>query len=159
MRRVHSWYRAETPAGPLPPEPAHAYGRLAFDAIRIVNAVPIEIAAGDGNPAKPPVDEGGIWLNGVGDLAGDGFAWPARPGPEPWWTDRPGARWWDACDTHGLPYDIVVCAVLIRAIVHYGASVRVSSDAEWDSPGWLAARQLVADLFGVSPTVNPLVTS
>lgn len=157
MAYVHSWHRVETPTGLLPPEPADAYGRLAFDTRVIVTSVPITLAGGDGTTGSLPViDEGGIWLNGVGRHAGDGFAWSARPGPDPWWTDRPGERWWDACDTCRLPYDLVVCAVLIRAAVYYGPSVGMASDGTWGSPGWLAARQLVTDLFGTAPTDNPL---
>lgn len=159
MGYAHYWSRVETPDGPLPPEPPDAYGRLAFDTLAIITAAERRgTALADGAAApgsRPVVDEGGIWLNGTRPDQAETFAWPAAPGP-PWWTDMPGHRWWDACTTNRQPYDLVVCAVLIRAGVHYGPSARITSDGGWDGstldgrwwPEWVPARQLVAELFG-----------
>lgn len=170
MGYAHSWSRIETPAGPLPAEPAGAYGRLALDTLRIFAAADragIALADGTATPGtRPVVDEGGIWFNGARPDHCETFAWPAQPG-EPWWTELPGHRWWDACKTNRQHYDTVVCAVLIRAGFHYRDSIRVSSDGAWDGsiidgqqlPEWTAARAVVVDLFGPAADVNPLVGS
>ena len=168
MGYSHHWYRVETPAGPLPPEPPDAYGHLAFDALALIRtaaAAGIELADGTGDPATTPVvDEGGIWLNGTRPHDAETFAWPAQPGPEPWWTTQPGDRWWDACKTNREPYDAVVCAALIRAAHHYGPSIRISSDGAWSGavrdgrhwPEWLTGRRLVVAVFGPDADTKPL---
>jgi len=154
---VHSWYRIETPAGPLNPEPGDAYGRLAMDARLIIAAAHVPLTDGATTPGSAAlIDEGGIWLNGAPPESGDGFAWPSRVGSEPWWTNRAGQRWWDACDTRGCPYDTVVRALLIRTGVHYGASIRVMSSQLWDAPGWAPARRLVVAVFGPDADRSPL---
>ena len=48
--------------------------------------------------------------------------------------------------THGKSYDLAVCAVLIAAHQHLGEEV--SSNGDWDGPGWLAARQLYGRVTG-----------
>ena len=167
MGYAHSWSRVETPDGPLPPEPRDAYGRLALDTLAVIAAAEqrgITLADGAAEPgSRPVVDEGGIWLNGTRPDHAETFAWPAHPG-EPWWSDTPGHRWWDACTTNRQPYDLVVCAVLIRAGTHYGPSVRISSDGGWNGtvidgrsrPDWVPARRLVVDLFGPDADRSPL---
>lgn len=166
MGYAHYWSRVETPDGLLPPEPRDAYGHLAFDTLAIIGAAGrrgIALADGAAVPgSRPVVDEGGIWLNGVRPDHAETFAWPAIPG-EPWWTDLPGHRWWDACSTNRQPYDLVVCAVLIRASAHYGPSVRLSTDGGWDGtadasawyPEWVSARRLVIELFGAAADRSP----
>jgi len=167
MGYSHYWYRIETPTGPLPPEPADAYARLAADTHTIVDAAAVELADGAATPgSRAVIDDDGIWLNSAPPLDVETFAWPSQAGREPWWTTRPGERWWDACKTNRQPYDLVVCAVLIRAGTHYGPSLQVSSDGAWDGstidgrfwPEWTAARRLVVDLFGPTADTNPLVT-
>lgn len=166
MGYAHYWSRVETPDGPLPPEPRDAYGRLAFDALEIIDAAErrgIVLADGAAAPgSRPVVDEGGIWLNGARPDHGESFAWPAHTG-EPWWADTPGHRWWDACTTNRQPYDLVVCAVLVRAGAHYGPSVRITSDGGWDGsrypdgwwPEWVPARRLAVELFGPAADRSP----
>jgi hypothetical protein len=159
MGYAHCWSRVETTAGPLPPEPRDAYGRVAFDTLTILHAAGrcgVVLADGAATPgSRPVVDEGGIWLNGLPPDHCDAFAWPPEPGA-PWWSDLPGHRWWDACSTNRRPYDLVVCSILLRAAAHYGPSVEITSDGVWDKgtltarrwPGWVPARRLVVELFG-----------
>lgn len=166
MGYSHHWSRVETPEGPLPPEPVDAYGRLALDTLAIIDAADrlgVSLADGAAMPgSRPVVDEGGIWLNGAPPDEAETFAWPAGPG-EPVWTDMAGHRWWDACKTNRQPYDLVVCAVLIRAGTHYGPSVLISSDGGWDGtsyagtwwPEWVTARHLVVELFGSDADRSP----
>lgn len=167
MSYTHAWHRIETASGPLPPEPRDAYGRVAFDALAIIETAhraSITLADGAANAgSRPVVDEGGIWLNGAPPDHCETFAWPAAPG-EPWWSDQPGHRWHDFCSTNRRPYDAVVCAILIRVGVHYGASVQISSDGGWDGttygdtwyPEWVSGRRIVTDLFGPDADICPL---
>jgi hypothetical protein len=163
---THTWHRIETPAGWLPPEPPHAYGLLAIDTMRLVEearrrGIPLA------NPrvmpgSRPEVTEAGICFNGAPGQHAATFAWPARPA-----LDRaapPGRRGVGACDTGRQPYDTLVCAVLIRAHVHYGPSIVIASDGEWNGtsyggrfcPEWLAGRDLVHTVFGAAGAPCPL---
>lgn len=169
MGYAHYWSRIETPSGPLPPEPDGAYGRLALDTMRIFDAaggLGIRLAGGNGwRDSAPLVDEGGIWLNGARPDDAEPFAWPSVP-LSPWWSSMPGHRWWDACATDRQPYDLIVCAILIRARAHYGESVRITSDGRWHGsdgdgrpwPEWMPARQLVIELFGADADICPFLT-
>jgi hypothetical protein len=141
MGYAHSWSRVETPDRPLPPEPRDAYGRLALDTLAVIAAA----------------EERGIAL-------APGLRRDTRlPPGDPWWSDTSGHRWWDACQTNRQPYDLVVCAVLIRAGTHYGPSVRISSDGGWDGTvidgrrwaEWVPARRLVVELFGPGADRSP----
>ena len=166
MGYTHPWSRIETPNGPLPGEPHDAYGRLALDTLAIIHAAEqagVALADGAARPgSQPRVTEGGIWLNGARSDHAETFVWPAQAG-EPWWTETPGHRWTDACKTNRRPYDLVICAVLIRAGTHYGASVRITSDGDWHGttidgrwwPEWMPARQLVTRLFGPDADACP----
>lgn len=163
---THYWYRVELPDGPLPAEPSDAYGRLAFDTIAIIDAAThagVELADGvAGVGTKPEVSEGRIWFNGARPRSAETFVWPADPhnGQDRRWVTYRWERWAGWCTTKWQPYDAVVCAVLIRARVHYGPSIRVLSDGCWEAsatePSWEAGRRLVVAVFGPDADVNPI---
>jgi hypothetical protein len=58
------------------------------------------------------------------------------------------------CKTQWRPYDLVVCAVLLRATVTI-PRFDIHSDGRWDNPGWVAARSLYESIFGEGPAVEP----
>lgn len=191
-------------------EPADAYGRLALDTKAILAAIdelglPI-VGVGGATDTLPDVDEGGIWLNGDSATGDDceGFAWPAdlvgamhaeladavERGNVAWAnhisSQFAGGFVLDHTKTGRRPYDLAVCSILIRAKVHYGESIEVRSDGDWEhewqrgAMGWgpysdypagpggyhsdggdgrwgIGAAELCARLFGEA--VNPLAAS
>jgi len=52
--------------------------------------------------------------------------------------------------TAHMPYDEVVCAVLLRA-GHYSNKFKVSSDGTWDNDDWQRGRDLYEKTFGEAP--------
>jgi hypothetical protein len=54
---------------------------------------------------------------------------------------------WDFCKTRGLPYDEIVCAVLIIYQYHMGDKVDVGSDGDLEDEGWANAYEMVKTLF------------
>jgi hypothetical protein len=104
-----------------------------------------------------PVTEGEvIAFNGLGCGGGEALLLSLDPSlqtlsPE---TSAPFTRGF--CKTRGRPYDLAVTAVLLRAWALAPEHVAIGSDGTWHE-GWLPARRLVAELFGVDPHVDPLV--
>lgn len=143
MGYTHYWYRKD-------PEPADAYGRLALDAKRIFEQAEQEgiVLVHEYDRSTPPTaNEGEIWFNGKGDDGHETFVWPAEtPELRPYQTDT-GEGSFTFCKTARKPYDAVVGALLIRAKLHYGASVAVSSDGWWDGD-WDEPRAFYARTFG-----------
>lgn len=155
------------------PEPREAYGRLAIDAMRIVReakAQGVVVCNWDGT-GEPEFTEGSFRLNGsdgVERLPGavivgrresaETFVWEAVPTLDEWDDAERCAQYGltRGIKTHAYPYDAVVCAILIRAAVHYGDSVRIGSDGYWDVPPvgewergtWLPGRALYEATFG-----------
>ena len=74
---------------------------------------------------------------------------------------EPGWGWF-ACKTSLTPFDVIVCAALIRAKHIYRDQVSVSSDGEWDTewniehPPIGSAKNLCLTVFGIAD--NPLNT-
>jgi hypothetical protein len=115
-----------------------AFAEFASDARRIVDAArlgDIDIAGplGEGDPVLTDEE---IALNGRGDNGHETFAIGANDGPISF----------DFCKTARKPYDVVVCAILLRAERHLGLSVSGDGDEEDDRPG----HEVVARLFGNS---------
>ena len=54
---------------------------------------------------------------------------------------------WDFCKTRRLPYDEIVCAILIIYQYHMGDKVDVSSDGDLEDYGWQKAYEMVKTLF------------
>ena len=114
-------------------------------------------------PTQPPEVTGeGIWLNGIGedgletfvltcDPAGDLTDWHAQEAAEQ-------GYWWDFCKTNWRPYDLEVCAILIRAHAHLPEGFVFESDGDWEDECWRTARDLIARVFGtdVVPVHNPM---
>lgn len=115
-----------------------AFATLAADARRIVaEATDRGIALGDafGNPGSSPlITDSEIRFNGIEPDNYETFSLAA--------TDSG----FNFCKTGPRPYDAAVCAVLIRAKVHLGDAIRVSSDGEWS--WWTDGAALCQDLFG-----------
>lgn len=122
---------------------SEAYGHTLVDAKAIIEEARrqgITIVRDYDEPGTDPeLTEGRIWLNGEGEDGHETFVFDAVPGS------------FTFCKTERKPYDAVVGAILIRAKVHYGEAIKISSDGsnEWDSDDqwavWPAARQLVRD--------------
>ncbi len=174
--------------------PTGAYGRLLVDAKAIVEHVTglgIELVAPSGHEGTvPQLTEGLIGFNGLADEGHTGFWWPSDMRRElqaqlelatstgnsqaadyaRGKLERDGPQY---CKTERKPYDVAVCAVLIRARVHYGDTIAIHSNGGWDDewrngalgggycdayadrkwPG-LSARGVCETLFGEA--VNPL---
>ena len=118
-----------------------AYGRTLLDAKLIVEeAINQGIRlAGPNGKGEPELTEGRIRLNGVApDEHHESFRF--NPVPEGF----------SFCKTRETvrPYDAVVTAILIRAKVHYGNAIEVSSDGDWVE--WERGVQLVKDALGVT---------
>lgn len=170
MGYTHYWERS------IADEPKEAFGRFAMDALAIIakaKEIGIDLADWDGN-GQPTVNEGEVRLNGRNGVASWGkleayvgaadatepspdgshetFAWPAKAEVKEWQRAElfEEGQAFDFCKTARKPYDAVVCALLIAAKDHYGASLRVSSDGTWGGSGyehvrwveWLAGREL-----------------
>jgi hypothetical protein len=52
------------------------------------------------------------------------------------------------------PYDVVVCAILLRATLTIPSFV-IESDGEWDQAEWANARNLYTSVFGEDPGREP----
>lgn len=134
MGYTHYWSHGDI-------EPA-AWSGLLTDAKRIINEAGVKLAGLDGS-GEPVLDQKEIALNGVApDDLYESFV------IKTWGTD------FDFCKTQYRPYDLVVCAVLLRAALTV-PGFRVKSDGDWDSD-WKAARELYAKLFGPAPDESPL---
>ncbi|KAH8742664.1 hypothetical protein F5883DRAFT_363290, partial [Diaporthe sp. PMI_573] len=72
----------------------------------------------------------GIWLNGVGDSGHETFSISRGDG---------------LCKTGRKPYDLVVCAILLRAYQLVPDAIRISS--EGDPEDWNEARRQVSELW------------
>lgn len=60
------------------------------------------------------------------------------------------------CKTGRMPYDVVVCAILLRAANR--SKLVVESDGDWNDPEeWVPARQLYFDVFGEEATKPKLL--
>lgn len=187
MGYTHYWRRTVA-------RPDGAYPALVADTERIIAAVEdlgISICGPSGDH-DPVLASWEIAFNGTStnDRWHESFRWPSDPVDklrtevlirtmEGDTTDDPyvgslcdemdrlmrGGRDFSSCKTARKSYDLAVCAVLIRAKVHYGDAVWISSDGTWEGE-WCAgyqadsnsvhpsARDLCLDLFGEAD--NPL---
>jgi hypothetical protein len=184
MGYTHSWE-----VDPKHPQFLTTWPQILTDAERIAahaQSLGIKLADGMGKGA-PVIDSAGVYLNGPsdGDLDGDTFSFD----PEPWlrWSDarRDGEHVWadgreqsykssgfDArfCKTKRLPYDVAVCAILLRARFLAPAAVFICSGGSWQQE-WRhgaeyiggatdgcgpSARDVVEELFAQRETKDPL---
>lgn len=99
-------------------------------------------------PDEPPlVDDQEVRFNGRGEEGHETFlltrgahnTWCKTGGP--YQSEEFGDQW-------GKSYDLAVCTVLLAAR-HLGE--KVSSDGDWEEPGWQQARRLYAQLTGHIP--------
>lgn len=158
MGYTHYWDRN------VKPEPKEAFGRLLLDARRITDvakAEGIELTGWSGDPAdgEMELNEGCIRLNGLHDESHETFHWPAVAEPEEWQLPREDGSIFTFCKTARKPYDAVVGSLLIRAKLHYGDSIRVSSDGEgeWGTSegywSWDDVRDFYRTVFGEEPVM------
>lgn len=162
-------YRHHWAYQPSHPDYAHAWPTILADSRRIIEAVRhagIVIAGPDGY-RRPTLDpEEGLALNGdaTTDLAGEAFQLIAPLPVLP--QGRPTATAF--CTTGRKPYDLAVSAILLRCALLLPQSFAIASDeGAWDrewahgaTPGTTAppvgARTVIADLFDLRPSNNPL---
>jgi peptidoglycan hydrolase-like protein with peptidoglycan-binding domain len=168
-------------------EQKDSYGRLAMDAIAIIREAQkhgIHLGSFRGDEA-PEINEGRIVINGVmgpttygtleafqkvahmsvSDGSHETFFWEANalPSDDYWNIDeyRQTGRVNNFVKTNEKPYDAVVCALLIAAKDHYGDSVLIGSDGDWESGGWSCEAGWVAgrELYEAAlkkPAVYPM---
>jgi len=90
----------------------------------------IKICGGYGE-GDPVFDENEIWFNGdkERELDHETFHFPRVYNPPPYWSepDEDG-YYFDCCKTARKPYDLLVCAVLILAKIHFKDRIRIRSD-------------------------------
>ncbi|MCY1144018.1 hypothetical protein OWR29_38995 [Actinoplanes sp. Pm04-4] len=127
------------------------------------------VIAGTNGLRRPVVNAHGIAFNGdaTSDLDGQPFTLLAP-------IDAPGVLTVTAsCTTGRKPYDAAVAAVLLRCALLMPGAFAVASTGRWDQqwargamlerldePGYqLAARTVIAELFGDHPAANPLYGS
>lgn len=140
MGYTHYWDVSE--------ESEKSFAFLLADTKSIIDAVKgnggIKIVDGMGAAGShPSLDEGLIVFNGEEPEDYETFYF-AKDG-----------RGFQFCKTGNRPYDAVVCAVLIRAKVHYGDGISVSSDGDWGvQDEWFQGELICRELFG--EVVNPL---
>ncbi|URN05400.1 hypothetical protein LUW74_20150 [Actinomadura madurae] len=125
------------------------------------------VGTGDVGVFLPPVtDERILFTGSVADEL-DGEPLEIRPTPDhrqPYQYD-PARSIRTFRKTNRHPYDLAVCAVLLRCHMLAPEAFSIDSDGEWDDewangatkppPLGLSPRALVAELFGDIPTANP----
>lgn len=145
MGYTHYWYRD-------PDEPREAYGNLRDDARKLYKVAAsrgIELAGWNGW-GFPVAKVELISFNGADPQDYESFTFPPVPDGFVVESDDGRKRHFDSTKTGYRPYDAVVCALLIRAKLHYGDSLEVSSDGDWTD--WLeSARDLYLETFSVEP--------
>lgn len=120
------------------------------DARKIVEAAKakgIQLRGGGGE-GEPVVDEA-IWLNGARELDEDceTFAFPVT-GSTLKDSMVHGGYPSDFCKTARLPYDVVVCAILLVLKHHLGEQIRIASDGARRADEWLPAERMVQEVLG-----------
>lgn len=161
MGYTHYWNRHDH-TGASTTTRAHAreaYGRLVLDAQRICRQATEDgiIVCGALGEGEPDFTEGYFGLNGtvLNDEWHESMVWEAVPTVPEWQAenkhgyDLNGKGVFNFCKTARKPYDAVVTAVLMRAKLHYGNAVDVSSDGTWDE--WAQGRALYERTFGSQP--------
>jgi hypothetical protein len=142
MGYSHYWYR------PQGHDDRAMFQRLGTDARRIIATAKehegIDVAGWDGN-GSPEFTEIDFRMNGRTPEKCETFVWESRAIHPEWETDHTRPVF-GCVKTRQHPYDAVVCAILIRAKVIYGDSVRLSSDGEW-SHEWVPGRTLYLATF------------
>jgi hypothetical protein len=170
MGYTHYWTHPDNPAY------RQAWPQLVQDAARIITAVTNAgiTLAGPAGSGLPRADRRGVCLNGsvvLGQAYEAFIIWPPADTSR---SEDASRRWkWDFCKTARQPYDLAVCAILLRFHLILPGGFLISSDGSWDAewnqpvPGATGAsqpngtnttspRQLVADLFGPVPEDSQL---
>lgn len=141
---------------PNAPEFTDGMAALAVDAQLIVATAAkagVEVSGANEGPAIPPfLDPTGFFFNGVEPDAHETFHFSANPRPDDFarvgsGMKRNGPFVWRSCKTARKPYDLVVCAILLRARQLMPTSFAIGSDGDWNDE-WMKARGLMAMLFG-----------
>ncbi|GLL03719.1 hypothetical protein [Dactylosporangium matsuzakiense] len=166
MRR-HQYRHAFTYL-PYHPGYAAAWPGLHHDIVRIlghVQAAGVVLTGPDGGPPFADPDDG-IAFNGDARRRLDAATFTLGPPWTPTTTRRYGRAPRSICRTDRHPYDVAVCAVLLRCLIVLPGLCTVTSDGAWDGE-WaagaghhirsgaagaapLSARGVVADLFGTT---------
>jgi hypothetical protein len=139
------------------------FARTAADAARIIAAAGIPVSRDPEEATQPPeVTSEVIWLNGIGEDGHEPLMLRRNPSAAARdWEAQQAAElgyWWDSCKTNWKPYDLVVCAILIRAHHHLPDALVFDSDGHWDDPSWRDARDLIVRVFGPDavPVQDPM---
>jgi hypothetical protein len=162
----------------LPDHPTFVttWPQMVADARRIVDHARDEhgIAVGDGDEGHVDADTSektGIWVNGITPDVALETLWIPGPGPDAHERIRTQRGWfgdvdyvWMFAKTGRLPYDTIVCAILLRCRVLCPRAFAIGSDGawgrEWRCGAWdgcFSPRALYRELFGDGPQRSPLV--
>lgn len=155
-----------------PSDPAFqsAWPRMVADAGRIVERVQAAgVVLNDDDPDEPPVTDERILVGGSEEDELDGEPLVVHRSTEdllPFQYDERGVVH-TFCKTERFPYDLAVCAILLRCHRLAPGAFTIGSDGAWDEEWadgthWpfhpeIGARGLVAELFGDTATDDPLV--
>lgn len=118
-----------------------AWAGLVSDSRRIIKAADIPLAGPDGT-GVPVIDRDRISFNGTASDDQDYETFELTPAI----TD------FDFCKTARRPYDLVVTAILLRAVLTV-PGFRIQSDGDW-LEDWQDARVIYARVFGEEPPIN-----
>jgi hypothetical protein len=137
MGYTHYWKQADIPAD--------QWAGLTRDAAAVI-ARHAEL-----NPDRPLSGPRG---QGVPELSAARIAINGRDADDGWepFIVTPAAGW-NFCKTQWRPYDVVVCAILLRATLTV-PDFLIDSDGEWEAD-WAHARDLYTSVFGEDPGPEP----
>lgn len=125
MGYMHAWQ-----FDPTHPQWRAGFPDLEADAARIIQEANLQLGG-----SRPLVAQGWIGFNGGTDGAYDPFllTFDPRYCADPIKANGQRGGWWRSdCKTNRNPYDLVVCAILLRATHHFPDCFTVSSDGGWD---------------------------
>ncbi|KAH7113570.1 hypothetical protein EDB81DRAFT_824566 [Dactylonectria macrodidyma] len=122
MGYSHSWHIVD------PASWRNILPKLVEDSHEIIETANIRVQYID---SRPILDrERGIQFNGSGDDGCEDFSLSNGAG---------------ICKTNRKPYDLVVCAILLRAYQLAPDAIKISSDGRWEE--WEEARMMVRKLW------------
>ncbi|KAH6973344.1 hypothetical protein EDB80DRAFT_693377 [Ilyonectria destructans] len=105
--------------------------KLVEDSHKIIDRADVHVQCESDDGSPPILDgEGGIRFNGPGDDGHETFSLSHGDG---------------LCKTDRKPYDLVVCAILLRAYQLVPDAIRIGSDGRWED--WEEARTMVSMLW------------
>lgn len=105
----------------------------------------MKISGWDGE-GEPKLNKDEVKFNGNGALAHETFTFPRTLQiTEKSFSLYKNGYYFEFCKTARKPYDLFVTAVLLLAKKHFGESIRISSDGNWEE--WEEGRKLLKNIL------------